>query len=534
VVGIVLLVACTNVANLTLARGASRRKELSLRAALGAGRRRLFRQLLTESTMLALGGGGLGLLLANWVTRLLVAFLSRNFTIPRLAETHTDSTVLGFTLLLSIMTGLLFGVIPALSAASGDLNAGLRESGRCASEGKQGARIRGLLVITETALALVLLTGGGLLLKVLIVMHSTNPGFRPENLLALELRLPQRKYATTPARAELYSRMLESARALPGIRSAALVADVPLGGGQDSLGFHIVGKPDPSPGKYYSAGFNVVSEGYFNTMAIPVRRGREFSARDASDSPGVIVINETAARRFWSEEDPLGRQILLLGDGNSTITLTVVGVTGDVRHVGLAQAPRPEMFLSARQSKLDWPWMVVMARTAGEPGGMAAFVKSAASRVDPDVPIVEVRTMEEIISRSMAAPLVSALLVGTFALLALLLAAVGLYGVVSYTVSQRTHEMGIRLALGAERADIARMILRQGLGLAIAGSVIGLCGAWAMTRMLRKLIIGVPMDDPLTFVLVTALLLGVALAASYLPARRAAGADPLAALRDDG
>ena len=537
VVTLVLLIACTNVANLMLARSASRQKEIAVRAALGAGRPRLIQQLLTESATLALAGGALGLLLAIGLAPLLVRLISKNSPIPRLQNTHTDAWVLGFALVLSLLTGLVFGVVPALAAASPDLNDSLRESGRTATGGVTGRRARNILVVTEIALALVLLASAGLLLKSLLVMRSTAPGFRAENLLTVDFWLPQSRFAKTTQRLAFFRDVLGRVQTLPGVSSAALVADLPLGGGEDGLGFHIVGRPDPSPGHSFSAGFNIASPGYFRTMEIPVHAGREFTAADGPGTPGVIVINETAARRFWPGENPIGRQITMPVDSdfanNTPSVLIVVGVTGDVRHMGLGTEPRAEIFLDDMQPTPAWPWLVLIARTTVDPMALAGTIKGIATSVDPHVPVAQMRTMDDVLSASLAQPRIYTLLLGVFATLALALAAIGLYGVVSYSVAQRTHEMGIRMALGAAPGDVLRLVLRQGLLLATIGIAIGLVGALAATRLLTHLIPSVHPGDPLTLAVVSVLLMGIALAASYLPARRATQVDPVVALRHE-
>jgi putative ABC transport system permease protein len=528
VVTIVLLIACTNVANLMLARYASRQKEMALRAALGAGRARLMQQLLTESTLLALVGGACGLLLASWGTRLLVALLAKNFSIPRIETTHADGWVLAFTLGISLATGVVFGIVPAVTAAAPDLNERLREASRTATAGTGGRRLRNTLVVTETALALVLLAGASLLVKGLLVMRATAPGFETDRMLTVDFTLPK-----TLDRVGFFESLLERVVTVPGVRSAAVVADLPLGGGHDSLSFQIPGRQPPPPRAYFSAAFNIVSPGYFRTMAIPVRLGREFIDQDAMNSPPVVVINETAARRFWPGEPAVGKQIVMPGPNKTSATLTVVGVTGDVRQIGLGTEPRPEMFLSYLQPGPGWPWLTLIVRATADPMTLAATIRSTARSVNRDVPLHRVRTMDEVLSGSLAEPRVYTWLMGVFAGLALALAAVGLYGVVSYTVAQRTHEMGIRIALGAHRAGVVRLVLRQGLGLTLIGTTIGLAGALGVMRLVAKLMPSVQPTDPLTLSGACALLIAVALSASLLPARRAARVDPIVALRDE-
>ncbi|HEV7506266.1 MAG TPA: ABC transporter permease [Thermoanaerobaculia bacterium] len=528
VVAVVLVIACINVAALMSARSATRQRELTVRSALGAGRKRLLQQLLTESTLLSLTGGLLGLLLASWGIRLLVALLAQSFPIPRLENTHIDGWVLLFTLVLSLATGILFGSVLAVPAASPDLNEVLRESSRTATGGAGGRRARSFLVIAEVSLALVLLSAAGLLLKSLLVLRSTAPGFATENLLTVDFSLPKTKYGNATERSSFFTNVLVRVAALPGVRSAALVADLPLGGGEDSLGFHIAGRPDPPDG--FTASFNIVSAGYFKTMSIPVRAGREFTAQDSASSQGVIVVNETAARMFWPRGDALGKQITVPDEGPKGV-LTVVGVTGDVRQTSLGRASQPEIFLNYAQPGPAWPWLVLVVRTAGEPEALSSAIRSLAQSVDRDVPLIQARTMDDVLSGTLAQPRVYTLLLGFFAALALVLAAVGPYGVVSYTVTQRLHELGIRMALGAERGDVVRLVLRQGLSLTLAGTVIGLAGGLAVTQLLTHALPSVQPGDPMMFAAIVLLLTAVALTASYLPARRGSRVDPVVTLR---
>ena len=532
VVAVVLVIACANVAGLMLARGATRQRELAVRSALGAGRWRLTRQLLTESLLIALSGGLLGLFVANWTARGLATVLSEQFQVPRVVATSTDLTVLLFTIVVSVATGVLFGVFPAFASASPDLNDALRDASR-STTGARAPRARSGLVVLETALALVLLAGAGTLLKTFLSLRGTHPGFETSHVLALDLWLPQPRFAQRDARARFYDDALRRVQTLPGVRSAAFVADLPLNGGTDSQGFHIVGRPDPAPGETYHALFNIATARYFETMGIPLKKGREFADSDRANTTPVAVINEAAARAFWPGESPLGRQIDLPLSKNTSLVLTIVGVTGDVRFVGLAVPPRPEIFVNSMQSSLPWSWLVLAVRAHGEPAPLAESVKAALSDVNANVPIERASTLDEIVSRSIVGPRIYTFLLGTFAALAVLLAAIGLYGLISYTVSQRTHELGVRVALGAGRSEILRLVIGQGLRLAGVGAVVGLAGAFATTRLLAGLVKEIEPNDPKTFGVVTILLLAAAFFAAYLPARRASRVNPLVALRAD-
>ncbi len=383
--------------------------------------------------------------------------------------------------------------------------------------------------MTETALALVLLAGAGSLLKSLLTLRATAPGVTADNVLTASFWLPNRALVNANERLRFYEGVLNGVQSLPATRSAALVADLPLSGAWDSLGFQIPGRT-ASSARELEANVNIVSAGYFRTIGTPVRAGREFTTEDSAGTPGVIVINETAARRFWPGEDPLGKQITLSEDAVAG-TLTVVGVAGDVRQMGLGEPARPEIFLNYMQPGPSWPWLVLVVRTVAEPMALAGPIRSIARSVDQRVPILEIRTLDDVLSGSLGEPQVYALLLGVFAALALVLAAVGLYGVVSYTVTERTHEMGVRMALGAVQGDVVRLVLGQGLALVVAGAAIGLGAALFMTRLLTRLIPNAVAGDPLTLSAVTALLLGVAFLAAYLPARRASRVDPMVALR---
>ncbi len=532
VVGVVLLIACTNVAGLLLARAATRRRELAVRAALGAARGRLARQLFTESIVLALIGGAIGLAIADVTARVLSVLLASSFQVPRVDGVRTDFWVLGFTVLVSLATGVLFGVAPAFSSASPDLNGDLHDSNRSFTSAR-APRLRSGLVIVETALALMLLAGAGVLLRNFATMRSTPTGFQPRDLLVADIWLPQPRFANLPARAQFYSGVLAELRARPGIRGAAFVNDVPLSGGTDSLGFHIVGREDPKPGGIFRAGFNIATTDYFRTMGIPLEAGREFTDGNTAGTLPVVVINETAARRFWPGESPIDHQIVLPGSRKTSITLTVVGVTGDVRHESLAIPPRPEFFLNSLQAPLAWNTAALTVSTIQDPSAVIPEIKAIVRGVDPNVPIRRIDTMDHIVAASIAEPRVYTLLLGIFAALAVALVAVGMYGLVSYSASQRMHEMGVRVALGASRREILRLVLGHGWKLGAIGIAIGLGAAAGVTRVLVALIRGVEPNDPVTFGLVAALLLFVALGASYIPARRAARIDPMLALRSE-
>jgi putative ABC transport system permease protein len=528
VVTLVLLIACTNVVNLLLARKLARRRELGLRAALGAGRWRLTKQLLTESLLLAMVGGAAGLVLASWIAPLLAAMLADTVPIPRLETTRTDTVVLGFTLLVSMATALLCGGLHALTAAAPDLNVSLHESSGTATDGPAGARMRAALVITETALALLLLAGAGTLLKTLLVMQNTAPGFTSANVLTFSFWLPKTTAERAPERTGFYEKLIAGVGSLPGVESASVVSSLPLGGGFDSLGFRIVGRPNPAPDGYYSANFNIAGPGYFRTMRIPLRAGREFSERDSGSAPPSIVINETAAERFWAGEDPRGRQITM-----GQTPRTIIGVVGDVRQASLGAAPRPEIFLNYLQPGPDWPYLTLVARTTVPPTSLAASLRAVVQSVDRNVPIVQMRTLDEVLSGSMAEPRVYTVLLGASATLALMLAGIGLYGVVAYGASQRAREIGIRQALGAGRGEILRLVLRHGLTLSAAGVVLGVPGGIALTRLLTSIVPNADPADPVALAAASVLLLAVALVAACLPAARACRTDPLLVLRQE-
>ncbi|CAN5347645.1 ABC transporter permease [soil metagenome] len=525
-VGFVLLIACANVANLLLARGAGREREMSIRTALGAGRLRLIRQLLIESVLLAVTGGALGLLLALWGTDALVAISPESF--PRLQEINLDARVIGFTFLTSLLTGVIFGLVPALQVSKLDLSSALKDGGRGSAEGFGRRRLRGALIVAEVALTMVLLVGAGLMIRSFDRLLRVDPGFKADHLLTMEVSLPQAKYNESEEQtANFFREIIGRISGLPGVQSAGATWILPLSGQGAGSGFEIEGRDPATVSERLNSAFSSVSPNYFHTMSIPIVKGREFGDRDTATAPGVSLVNETFARRYFPNEDPLGKRIKRRGDDNDWTT--IVGVVGDVRQLGLDAEPRAEMFFSYQQSPV--PFMNIVIRTATDPATLAAAVRQEVWAVNPNQPVANVSTMNELLANSAARTRFNTLLLSLFALTALTLASVGIFGVMSYTVTQRTREIGVRMALGAQRSDVLRLVIRQGMILAGLGIVIGLAAALALTRLMTSLLYGVSATDPATFTGIALLLAGVALVACYIPARRATKVDPMVALR---
>jgi putative ABC transport system permease protein len=522
-VAFVLLIACANVANLLFARSSARQKEMAIRTALGARRSRIIRQLLTESVILAITGGIVGVLLALWGLDLLLAIGGNS--IPRVKEIKLDSWVLGFSILISLATGLLFGLVPALQASKPDLNETLKEGGRSASGSIRHNRTRSFFVIAEVAICLVLLIGAGLMLRSFARVVSVSPGFNPDNLLSMNLALSGSRYGGAEQVASFYQRALERLSSLPGVQSAAATSGLPMAGGFGSRYFGIEGRPPQPAGQGFNANVNLTTPGYFQTMNIPLIQGRDFDQRDVMKAPEVVIINQDMVRRYWPDEDPIGKR-LAVGNGPWR---TVVGVVGDVKQAGLDIETRPEMFWPYYQLPLSFSTFVV--RTSGDPEAMTSGVRRAMQDIDEALPLYDIKPVNEVISESVAPRRFNMLLLSIFAGLALVLAAVGLYGVISYSVSQRTHEIGIRMALGASHKSVLRLVVGQGMILALIGVGIGVIASFFLTKFMATLLFGVSATDPLTFVGISVLLTGVSIVASFIPARRAMKVDPMVALR---
>jgi len=513
----VLLIGCANVANLLLARATTRTREVSIRAALGASRLRLVRQLLTESLVLALMGGVAGILLAAWAVPVLLAMSPPDIRDFNAIGINRD--VLGFSLAASLLSGILFGLAPAIHASRGNLNESLKEGERGSTSGH--GKTRSLLVVAEVGLSLILLVGSGLLVKSFVRLMQVDPGFDASRMLVFQVGLPP---ATTPPQQDdFYRQVVERLQTVPGVQSAAAVSRLPLAGGNSDRSFQL-----PGSEQSYQADIRVSTPGYFQTMGIPLLKGRGLSEQDAHSPVLVAVVNEALARTVFPGQDPIGKYILDFGPQLDKVQ--IVGVVGNVRHVGLETAPRPEVYLAFGQA--HWPsvFMVVRSKTS-DPLALASAAQNVVASVNRDIPLANLRTMQDVIADSVLRRRFAMLLLAIFAGLAMLLAAIGLYGVMSYTVSQRTHEIGIRMALGAGKGNVLKLVIGQGMRLAAVGVVLGVAGSIALTRLMSGLLYGVSARDPFVFALVAGLLGSVALVANYVPARRAAKVDPMVALR---
>lgn len=532
-VAFVLLIACVNVANLLLERAISRQREIKVRLALGASSARIIRQLLTESVLLAGLGGIAGMLLAYWGTDLIVALSPES--LARVAETELDARVLAFTALISLATGIVFGLAPALLIANTNLAESLKEGRRGATASVQTNRARSVLVVAEVALALVLLIGAGLLINSFVRLQQVAPGFDPQQVLAFNVAPSADRTSTPQQLADFYRELTAQLKVLPGVLNASVVFQLPLAGSGATTSVAIEGK-EVHPADRPSVVIHMAGPEYFKTMGIPIVKGREFTDRDHLSSAPVLIINEALARQYFANDDPIGKRI---APGFSTLPVRdddsgmreVVGVVADVKHQNLQGAPQPEIYFA--QSQMPMSAMTVVVRTAGDPRALQRAVRGVVQSLDRNAPVYTVRTVEEILDRSVATPRFNTLLIGLFAAVALILTMVGLYGVISCSVSENTQQIGIRVALGAQRSDVFKLIVGQGVMLTIAGVVIGLGAAFGLTRLMSSLLFGVGSTDPWTFTGVAVLLLLVAATACYLPARRAMKVDPMVALRHD-
>jgi putative ABC transport system permease protein len=521
-VGFVLLIACANVANLLLVRAATREREIALRTALGASRWRIVRQMITESVLLSIIGGTLGALLAVWGVELLVRL--GGDSLPATAPVTIDATVLWFTLLISVITGLLFGLAPALRTMKLNLSESLKEGGRSSSEGGRRNRTRSVLVVLESAVAVVLLIGAGLLIRSLNQLQNTNPGFDPHKVLTMRIDLSKQKYSTREIAANFFTQLESRVGSLPGVESVGFVSELPLSGQKNDMPFTVDGRPPVAINDSFGADWRRVNHQYFKALQIPLLRGRNFTEQDVQQGAKVLVVSERLASTVFPNEEPLGKR-LILAIGKDP--WEIIGIVGDIRHKALAIEPLPAMYVPTYQ--IGGTNLVI--RTQGDPTNLAVAVRKEIRAIDQDQPVAAVRTMDTWVNTSVAEQRYRTALLGLFALLALVLASTGIYGVMSYTVNQRTHEIGVRMALGAKRFDVLRMVVRQGMLLVVLGVGIGLVGAFALTRVMSTLLFGVTAKDPVTFVAVAALLTLVAFIACYIPARRATKVDPLVALR---
>lgn len=543
-VGFVLLIACANVACLLLARAAARQKETAVRVALGASRWRIIRQLLTENLLLSLVGAAFGVLLAFWGVDWLTTVLGGNSSsfasrIPRVNEIKIDATALIFTLVVSIVTGLLFGLAPALGASKPDLNQVMKESGRGTAGGRKG--LREMLVVAELALALIMLVGAGLLMASFLKLQGVDPGFNSKNLLTMTVSVSGQERYSGPARETLYRQITEQLTALPGVESASAINHLPLAGDRWGRALTIEGRPLPAPGQGIEVAYRVSRPDYFRTMGIQMRAGRDFTERDTADAPGVVVINETLARRQWQDEDPIGKRVTTDDPRDTSQApqwFTVVGIVEDVKQDSWMDAPASEIYFPFQQSgnfftsgARQYTAMTLVIRTTVDPQSIATAAQGTIRGIDHSLPISNVSTMEQVVSDTLWQPRFNLQLIGLFAALALVMAAVGLYGVMSYTVAQRTQEVGLRMALGAQRSDVMKLVVGQGMKMALLGVVLGLTASALLTRLMASLLFEVSATDYTTFTVVAILLSFIALVACWIPALRATKVDPMIALR---
>jgi putative ABC transport system permease protein len=527
-VALVLLIACANFANLLLTRAAEREREMVIRSALGANRSRIIRQLLTESVMLAICGGALGLVLAMWSIDLLIALKPQD--LPRLNEIKIDRVALLFTLGVSMITGLLFGLMPAWSISRSNLNDALKENGRAATASAAKQRLRAGLVVGEIAIAVVLLISAGLLIKSFSQLRTVNPGFNPDNLITMRIDLPEFRYKEIAKQTQFRQAVLDEINTLPGVQ-AAMVSELPLGTDLLTHNFVIEGRPPVEVGEEPELITRSVEGEYFRTMQMALQSGRDFTQQDRDGTPLVGIVNQSFVDQYFNGESPLGARVRWARDQQIN-WITIIGVVGDVKYFGLNQPEQSALYTPYGQSGRAWKrWMNLVARSQSESAALIQTIKARVWKVDSQIPLNKVQPMAEIISASMATERFNTLMLTVFACVALLLAGSGIYGVIAYSVAQRTHEIGIRLALGAQMRDVLKLVISQGLKLTLIGVGIGLSLAFALTRLLQNLVFGVSTTDPLTFALIAILLSFIALLACAIPARRAVKVDPMVALR---
>jgi putative ABC transport system permease protein len=540
-VAFVLLITCANVAHMLLARAATRQKEVAVRAALGARRGRIIRQFLTESILLGGVGGALGLLMAVLGTHALISLSPAN--IPRVQTVEIDTHAALFLLAATILTSVGFGLVPALQASSVNVNDTLKEGGRGGSEGVHRNRLRSLLVVSEFALALMLLIGAGLMIRTFAALQAVDPGFNPHNVISMVVSVAGSKEAGAGRRGFFYHQLIERVRSLPGVQAAGGINHLPLAGDVWGWHFGIEGRPKPRPGESPHAVYRMVTPGYFAAMRLPILRGRDVTDTDNETAPGVVLINEQAGRQYWPGEDPIGKRISFDDDTKNPPTwLTIIGIAKDAKQDSWTDKATPEAYLAAFQNhdflgdsgseaQSHMSYITLVARSAGDPAAAAAAMKEAAWSFDRNLAISQVVTMDGVVAEANAQPRFEMMLLSIFAVVALVLAAVGIYGVISYSASRRTHEIGVRMSLGATRGDVLLLVVRQGMWLAVAGSMAGLAGALLLSRLMAGLLYGVKPTDPVTFAAVAAGLGVVAVLACYIPARRAMRIDPMTALR---
>ena len=530
-VGMVLLIACANAANLMLARATARQRELAVRLALGAQRSRLIRQLLTESLLIALLGGALGVVMAVGGVKALVSLLPAGF--PRAHEIDVNAPVFVFTFLVSAVTGILFGLIPAIQASRTDPKQGLHEGGRTSTGSGRQSRLRNAFVISEVCLACVLLIGAGLMLRSLLNLLHLDPGFQQEHVLTASLSLPDAEYKTQAAVGHFYDQLTTNLSAAPGVESAGAGTDLPWTGYDENFGGWSIEGKQPAPGEEFHARYHVATPDYFRALGIPLLRGRFFTEADKSGAPNVLIINNALAKKYFPNEDPIGKRINMYGEPHPKEAdwFTVIGIVGDVKDKPNSASTEASFWWPSLQQPFPFGEMSLVVRSTADPALLADVVREQVKRLNPALAVADVQSMDQIVEGSVATPRFAFALVGLFAALAILLAAIGIYGVISYSVSQRTSEFGLRVALGAQRVDVLRLVLTHAAELVLAGTALGVVLALIFARALKSLIYEVSPADPFTFVGVAFIVIVVAVLACYIPARKATKADPMTALR---